>query len=400
MNNVICVNVENTNGKFVGIKYESNSVKIIFPLGYRISSNIDEQKISIRELLDIIKVVKENKIYLKDCQDLSEIETDDLPFDSYKWILNDYLTNGIYIDNEKKYIQDSKGKINWKRTFRTKSYVSNNSLVYLKPIIIKNNNIKNIISEIQTFCIDESLNYLGFLYNISKINQVKNPVFEKYLNIINQELLVSFDDRKKLLLYHMRRIIKNKMGENNKNHIRDYGIERFEYVWEFLIGMVYGTENIKKYEPRVSYFIKGTSEYTPAPLRPDTILKYGNNLYILDAKYYSAGIKNNLIKEIPQYLPGTDSIQKQITYANFVETNWPKDYKNVYNAFLIPFNRENNIFNISDNIINVGYATCSWENDKLKKKISIIFIDTKYLIDLYFKKGNETKLLIKKIIDN
>ena len=83
-----------------------------------------------------------------------------------------------------------------------------------------------------------------------------------------------------------------------------------------------------------------------------------------------------------------------------VETNWAKDYKNIYNAFLIPFNKENNIFNISENIINIGYATCSWENDKLKKKISIIFIDTKYLIDLYFKNASETKLLIQKIIDN
>ena len=44
MNNVICVNVENTNGKFVGIKYESSNVKIVFPLGYRIPSNIDDQK--------------------------------------------------------------------------------------------------------------------------------------------------------------------------------------------------------------------------------------------------------------------------------------------------------------------------------------------------------------------
>lgn len=400
----ICINVEDTNGNFVGVKYNKGDIKIIFPLGYRIPQDNKEKIQSIKMLFKTIKLSHDKKIDYEDSGEQVD-GADGLPIDSYQWIVNDYLDNGIYIDNEKVYSQDTKGKINWKRTFKTQFFVNKNSLVYLNPIIEKNNNIKNIISEIHAYCIDKSTNILWFIYNkVSKVSNVKKPNLKHYLNIINLEMINSFDDRKKMLLYHMKRIIQANIDINNKKDIKDYGIRHYEYVWEYMVNQLYGTEDVKKYYPDATYHIKGISEFNASKLRPDTILKdKDNNFYIIDSKYYKSGIVANNRFALKDILPNTDSIQKQITYGDFILKNfkYKEQIKDIYNAFIIPYNKDNNFLEINSYIENIGYATCNWKDvnsiqDKYLK-IQIIFIDTKYLMDSYFSKTHEVNKLIDKI---
>ena len=160
----ICINVEDTNDNFVGVKYDKKDIQIIFPLGYRIPEDNKEKIEAIKLLFKTIKLSHDKKIDYEDSGDFKE-GANGLPIDSFQWVINDYLDNGIYIDNEKVYSQETKGKINWKRTFKTKFLVNKKSLVYLNPIIEKNNNIKNIISEIHAFCVDKSTETLWFSYN-------------------------------------------------------------------------------------------------------------------------------------------------------------------------------------------------------------------------------------------
>ena len=400
----ICFNVEDTNDNFVGVKYNKGDIQIVFPLGYRIPEDNKERIESIKQLFKTIKLSHDRKI---DYEDSGEHINDasGLPIDSFQWIINDYLENGIYIDNEKVYSQDSKGKINWKRTFKTKFLINKKSLVYLNPIIEKNNNIKNIISEIHAYCIDKSTEILWFIYNkISKVGNVKKPNLTNYLNIINEELVRSFDDRKKLLLYHMKRIIVSEIEANSKNDIRDYGIRHYEYVWEYIVNELYGTEDIKKYYPDATYHIRDVNEFSASKLRPDTIFKDdNNNFYILDSKYYKAGTTAKDRTKLKDILPNTDSIQKQITYGDFILKNFKikENINDIYNAFIIPYNKDENNLNLSKNIENIGYATCNWKDikpiDEKYLKIQIIFIDTKYLIDSYFNKETDKNVLIDRI---
>lgn len=400
----ICFNVEDTNDNFVGVKYNKGDIQIVFPLGYRIPEDNKERIESIKQLFKTIKLSHDRKI---DYEDSGEHINDasGLPIDSFQWIINDYLENGIYIDNEKVYSQDSKGKINWKRTFKTKFLINKKSLVYLNPIIEKNNNIKNIISEIHAYCIDKSTEILWFIYNkISKVGNVKKPNLTNYLNIINEELVRSFDDRKKLLLYHMKRIIVSEIESNSKNDIRDYGIRHYEYVWEYIVNELYGTEDIKKYYPDATYHIRDVNEFSASKLRPDTIFKDdNNNFYILDSKYYKAGTTAKDRTKLKDILPNTDSIQKQITYGDFILKNFKikENINDIYNAFIIPYNKDENNLNLSKNIENIGYATCNWKDikpiDEKYLKIQIIFIDTKYLIDSYFNKETDKNVLIDRI---
>ena len=71
-------------------------------------------------------------------------------------------------------------------------------------------------------------------------------------------------------------------------------------------------------------------------LEPGTIMKVGNRLFILDAKYYKYGLIPN-----PSFLPPTSSIHKQITYGDYVFENDFADADKIYNAFVIPYGAKN-----------------------------------------------------------
>lgn len=390
----LCINVEDTKDSFVGVKYNKGNIQIIFPLGYDIPQDDEKEcRKSVINLFKMIALAHEKQLNYEDGGDFS-IDSEGLPVDSYMWILSDYIQNGLYSDNEKVYTQKQNGKINWKRTFKTKFLVSNNSLVYLNPVVEKNSNIKNIITEIHSYCVDKSIDIIGPLYNgISKINFIKpNPKrIRYYLSLIEKEKLSTFDDRKKILLHHMKRILLEQI-DNGNNPIRNYGIRKFEHVWEYMVDKVFGDNNIEDYYPTTKYFIDNKS-YTPSRLRPDTIFIKDKKFYILDSKYYKYGI-TGLNKD----LPGSDSIQKQVTYGEFINTNFnlKKDYECIYNAFIIPYNKNKNNFDLTSNIEYRGYAKCDWKLDtkhfdEKYLRVAVILIDTKYLIDNYFNRTDQIK---------
>lgn len=389
----ICINVSETNDNFVGIKYNKGDIRIIFPLGFDIPTDDNECKKAVNLLFKIIKLSNEKNLDLEDGGNYKE-DSHGLPVDSYLWVLNDYITNGLYSDHETIYEQNQKGKINWKRTFKTKFLISHNSLIYLNPVVEKNSNIKNVLTEIHSVCIDKSIDVIGALYSgISKINMVKTTTsrIKYYVQIIEKEMLNSFDDRKKMLLYHLKRILQEQI-DNGNNPIRDYGIRHFEAIWEYMVNKVYGDDNISKYYPTTEYYIEGRDKFIPSKLRPDTIFIHENIFYILDSKYYKFGV-TGLNKD----LPNSDSIQKQITYGQFINNNFnlENEYEDIYNAFIIPYCKSNNVFWLNENIEYVGYSICNWElsNDYNPKhlKIAIILADTRYVLESYFNKNKKAK---------
>lgn len=399
----LCINVKDTNDNFVGVKYNKGKIKIIFPIGYSIPKDEEECRKSVINLFKTISLAHEKKLDYEDGGDFS-LDSEGLPVDSYMWILSDYIANGLYSDNERVYIQQQKGKINWKRTFKTKFLINKDkSLVYLDPVVEQNSNIKNIITEIHSYSIDKSIDVVGPLYyGLSKISFIKpNPKrIRYYIQLIDKEKLKTFDDRKKLLLYHMKRILLEQI-DNGNNPIKGFGVKHYEHIWEYLVNSVFGSSNIEKYYPTTNYVFITKDVYTPSKLRPDTIFIDNNDFYILDSKYYKYGV-TGLNKD----LPGTDSIQKQVTYGEFINTNFnlDKQYNNIYNAFIIPYNKNDNSFQVNKNIYYCGYAKCNWElsnqYDKKFLKIALILLDTKTLIDSYFEKDNNIKSNLVKEIEN
>lgn len=173
----------------------------------------------------------------------------------------------------------------------------------------------------------------------------------------------------------------------------------FEYIWEYMVNSVYGNLDPKLYFPNSKYnLVDFDKDIESSALRPDTVLEVEKDLYILDSKYYKYGITKN-----PSDLPSTDSIQKQITYGDHAKNKIQKHQK-IFNAFIIPYNKRNNKFGLDKNIEYVGFAESSWRNSKeLYDHISVILVDTKFLIDCYNRQedNNISKLLasIQKIVD-
>lgn len=397
----ICVVSSNTiDDNYVGIKFIDDEVKVYFPLGYEIPEENPECRKSIINLMKTISIG--NRLINSDSKlSMNNGKEDEVPFNSFIWIINDYLNNDLYTDKEKIYKQNQNGKINWKKTLNTKFYISDNNAVYLNPYVEKNTLEDNIITDIHAYCVKVSVEYIGWIFGnipVPENNIVENKC-NYYITILNKEIIHSFDDRKKTLLINMKKILEMS-GGSNKLKFKNYGTTQYEYIWEYMVNKVYGNENVDKYFPNSKYHLLGFDNVIEASsLRPDSILSVEKDIYILDSKYYKYGITKN-----PFHLPNTDSVQKQITYGEHIENNY--NYEKIYNAFILPYNKYKNLFKLSNNIEYVGFSESSWKNENSNKyyeRVSIILIDTKYLIDCYTRSNdnNIDKLIssIQKIVD-
>lgn len=96
--------------------------------------------------------------------------------------------------------------------------------------------------------------------------------------------------------------------DSDKNY--RYGTYRFEYVWEKMIDKVLGIENKADYFPKTTWYVND-NRYNNASLEPDTIMLYGKDVYVLDAKYYKYGVTGKTWD-----LPEFTSINKQLHMAS------------------------------------------------------------------------------------
>ncbi len=398
----ITINRSIDENNFVGIKYDRNKINFYLPLGMEFDvQEIDGLEISKDLKLQLVMFLK--SISLVKSKDNGKVdkgiaigESSEVPFNSFFWIISDYLKNDLYQEIDKKYIKNGNGKINWKRTLNSDKILTDTEVVYLNPYYESRFQKNNIITELNNYCLHISYEYIGFLFgNISlPITNLKEREIAKkskyYINVINKELSNTFNDRKKLLLRHMKRILDMTFDDNSDNQ-KNYGTNKYEYVWEKMVNDVFGSKSldISKYFPEAYWTLLGKSrEKDKSKLRPDSIYKTEDKLYILDAKYYRYGVTGRT-----NDLPHTDSIQKQITYGDHISTNKNLydniNPNNIFNAFILPFNKDNNNLEIDEDINYYGFAESAWKksnNNVSYEKIALILVDTKYLINCFYQK--------------
>ena len=119
-------------------------------------------------------------------------------------------------------------------------------------------------------------------------------------------------------------------------------------------------------------------------------------VYILDAKYYKYGLTGNI-----NDLPATASVQKQITYGDYVENKFGKSKVDIYNAFIMPFNK---LMKNDDNYKFVSIGTADWVNYNKcasnHKYVVGILADTKNLIETYSRKNCQEIEQLSRLIVN
>lgn len=382
------VNTNFAEDVFVGIKCVNGDVAINFPLGFNISESNEELRKDILLLINTLSANTDKK----ESQILGQakvFEETKFPIQSYIAIIRDYFERGYYKEREMQYAVSKRGKINWNRTIKTqKPYVQDNSAYYLNFVTKKNNiNTDNMITLIHEYCVYDSFQKVGWLFPVKQLPRPKIKFNKKlFIAVIMDKLNNTYNDRSRRLFNDMLCVLKC-MGDENAKINYKYGTYRFEYVWENIVDKVFGISNKEIYFPKTSWKVNGKNNENSA-LEPDTIMLFNNDVYVLDAKYYKYGYTGQV-----SHLPQSSSINKQITYGEYIDTNnifkviHGKNMR-VYNAFIMPFNSENGRFVTTGNkMLYIGEAESEWKtNEKTYEKIQGILIDTKYLMKININK--------------
>lgn len=369
---------------FVGIKLNKDEIEIYVPQVFRKEENYKRDLLLFLSSISLAKTVEPEKIKR------GNKESQIWPFDSYLWMIKDYLENGFYYNREKVYSNSYSGKIEWKKTLRNLPIYSGGNIIYDKLVTSRMSASNDMIAQIYKLCLKQSINRIGWLYNYNLYVDVQQLVsVTEMISIVRKELLNTFDDIKRIRFNHMLKILKNVDGDNVISSSSTYGIENYYYVFETMVDMLFdGIKNDKKkYNPNGYWKLNNQKEKVASSLRPDTILKRNDATYILDAKMYQYGVTHNT-----NDLPETQSIQKQITYGDFVYNNIGD--KNVRNAFILPYNKELKEFKNDEDVLKYnsgdlayfGYSRVDWrEKFKDYDYVYAYGIDFNYLLRNYKK---------------
>lgn len=389
--------------QFVGIKIYDNEIEFHYPETYQLSKDDNELR---KDIMSILRTVSLAKTKTSDLSSYNSKHNNSqvFPLGAFLWIINDYLTYGRYENREKEYQRGAKGKINWKKTMHSNPVVSNGNVIYTDIVSERKSQKDNLITEIYNYCVQRAVDSIGWLYGIifdpNGVDYYK--LFNKrlYINALNTELSHTFDDQKKMRLQNMKNIILGLDDDIINTREMIYGVDSYDYVYERMVDSMFSNiENIKSFYPSATWeLVTEKGPVNSSNLRPDTVLIKDKKVYILDAKYYRFG---STFK--PNDMPETTSIQKQITYGEYVKKVKAGLYDDVYSAFVLPYSKLDNLYkeSFNENMEFVGIAKAKWIDSDAEnsRRIAAILVDTNFLINNWIKKDEDNIERITKLIE-
>jgi len=273
--------------------------------------------------------------------------------DSYMWIIEDFLKNGMPFRQQEILRLNGSGRIDWKRTIQKHiPFNKNGTLVYNGLITRSKVFCDDQIMRAYRECVSRSVRVLGWFYNLDdtifEYNDLSSNEVQVCISVLLHALSTTFDDSYYLRLTHMINILSSK-DRDAIDSDKFYGLDRYHYVFEKMVREVFGNKDPSDYYPHAYYIIDGVVK-NQDPLRPDCIYQYDSGVVIMDAKYYT------------NKMPGADDIQKQITYGERLEA-MKIEKKSIRNIFILPSQ--------SGEILEYrGYAKTDWS----KKPYSIVHV--------------------------
>ncbi|WP_120861384.1 LlaJI family restriction endonuclease [Helicobacter pylori] len=393
-----CFTDNELNDNFVGIRSINNDLQICFPLGFDAG---DDKNIraDIKKLISIL--LEYNKTIA--CENLlnnkNEIISSNFPLTAYKNVIEYFLSHGYYTENKSYYENNAKGKINFSKTIKNnrpiiQTFNNKNSFVYTRfQVKRKMINENELITAINKYCVHEAFSKFGFVFSSFMTPKFNLPTDKNYcIYLLENKLNNTFNDDKKILFQAMKNILLQDDNILNKTDFK-FGTYHFYIVWERMIDRAFGVKNKEVYFPRTKWNLRCSNQNPDYLLQPDSIMLFDDKIYILDAKYYKYGISG-----VASDLPNSASIIKQIVYGEYAAKLEIK--KEVYNTFLMPFNKFNNPLKLSNIFENIGFANGEWrDNLKQYENIQGILIDTKFLMQNYNKKSNDLLRLLAKNVE-
>lgn len=384
------VNTNDDGDSFVGVKADTDDAIIYFPIGYQLPENDDDLRVDINNLLGVLAAfMKEDRVI-----EVSKFEaprTVDFPMHAYLKVIRSFLRMGrYYIETDPQFRTDTKGKTSWPRTVREQRALvqKNGSLVFTNMTVRSvTPNANKQITQIHRFCVYEAFEKMGWLYvPFMPDKPGPHPGIKESIYILDKKLVATNDDVEQELFNAMRDMLVY-IDERSSDKQYFFGTDFFENVWERMIDKAFGVEDKEQYFPRTRWLLDYGRDKEKRPLQPDTIMIYGDRCYVLDAKLYRYGWDPK-----PEHLPNSADINKQITYGEYIEQTRRLPNEKLYNAFIMPYNKENNLFMLNSNFGNIGEAVSDWKpNVKNYERIQGIVVDTRYLMYNYIGTSDQQK---------
>lgn len=395
------VNTNEDGDRFVGIKVDSDNAMVYFPIGYDLPQTDKEIRKDIKNLIHVLSEFTTKEDRLIAVNRFAAPQAVDFPINAFRGVIEYFLGNGYYIETEPAYTMAAKGNQNWPRTLRqvtpliqTKNGV--NSPIYTEFVVRKQNpNTNKEITQINRFCVYEAFKRLGWLYIPSMPEDPgPHPDVRTSIVIVRDKLARTNDDKRKMLFQNMKDMLEY-LDEKTSDKQFYFGTDDFDHVWERLIDRAFGERDKDKYFPRSRWLLDHGKYKEKHPLMPDTIMIYNGKYYVLDAKCYRYGVTG-----VPDHLPNGSSINKQITYGEYLEKQKGIDAGSIFNAFIMPFNMAKNYFNINSPVGLIGEAVGDWRhNNKPYERIQGIVMDTRYLMYHYLGKPMKDRVALADCID-
>lgn len=447
--NQISLKIAQSGSDFVGIKITQSERSVTFPMGYALKAPaLDSSKIKKEERNEILNLIKSIALCAsnKKGERVSALNGEiknDFPVKSMLFIIEDFLDRGAYYtEKETLHTKSTGGKISWSRTIKKiKPAVSESGIAFLDFIVRRNCSQENqLITEIHKYCVFKCFEIFGFLYTplapekglLDEDDISKNRKY--YAQFLQEKIGSTYLESNIELFENLLNFI-NSFDSENETKEAAYGTNCFQVVWESLVDSVFGNVQNKEKE---EYFYPVSRWNFPdekpkknAPLRPDTIMILENSdtekcpenpqkksrrqCFIIDSKYYSYTMLRNLDSEedesgqesvlVHGSIPGTDSIQKQITYAQYIDASIKTfgsekraEYRfnpgDIFNVFILPAN------NIEEKLQYIGYAASDWhDGSKNYHTVHAVTLDTKFLLENGNKKRRDLQKELAELIE-
>ena len=381
------VNTNEEGDRFVGVKADSSDAVVYFPVGYQLPDDKNQLRQDILHLFSVLSEFSEQNDRVLQMKKFEAPQSVDFPINAYLEVINYYMTNGYYVEKEPVYKTSDRGNIDWAKTFQRNSAIiqANNTPVYITYTVRQSTpNSNKEITQIHKYCVYESFEKLGWLFTPDMPEQPSGNIdIPRSIAVLRDKLGNTNTDIYKSLFKAMIDVL-TFIDEKTSDKQFYFGTEYFEHVWEKLIDRVFGIEDKQEYFPRSRWLLSTAKGFKEKyPLEPDTIMLHDSKVYVLDAKYYRYGITGN-----PNHLPDASSINKQITYGEYIAQQQKAPAESIYNAFLMPYNANPNekeqVFDFHGLFENVGMAVGDWKSgQKPYERIMGILVDTRYLLHHY-----------------
>ncbi len=392
------VNTNAEGDSFVGVKADTEDAMIYFPIGYQLPDNDDDLRVDINNLFGILAAfMKEDKVIEE--SKFEAPRTVDFPMHAYLSIIRDYLRTGRYYrETSPEFRTDTKGNANWPRTAREQTPLiqKNGSMVFPKMTVrVVTPRDNEDITQIHMYCVHQAFDKLGWYYvSFVPPGPETHPSIKQSIYILRKKLASTHNDVEQELFGAMLKMLEY---EDEKGDDKQYffGTDYFERVWESMVDQAFGIPDKDKYFPRTRWLLDYGRVKQKTPLQPDSIMIYGDRYYVLDSKLYKYGWT-----AIPDDLPNGPDINKQITYAEYIERVKGIPSERLFNAFIMPYNMEDNLFMLHSRFGNIGEAVGDWRgNTKYYERIQGIVIDTRYLMWNYIGTPEEQKRELAECIE-